>query len=75
VVLRGGAAIYFSGTAGHAAWCDFSAIGLSAAVAKKISAELCEWIQTTAAIPADRVFTKFSDVAAAHWGWNGTTFG
>jgi len=38
----------------------------------KMTAAVCKLISTECAVPADRIYVKYSEVE--HWGWNGGNF-
>ena len=70
------AAILMSGNSGDAAFVDIRSIGgLSGDVNRKLAKEICKLIESFLGIAPDRVYLNFSDVEAANWGWNGSTFG
>jgi phenylpyruvate tautomerase PptA (4-oxalocrotonate tautomerase family) len=49
--------------------------GMDGAMNRKISAGVCELIETRLGIPPDRVYIVFEPIPADRWGWNGSTFG
>jgi len=68
--------IFMSGKAGDAAFVDIRSIGaLSADVNRQLSQKLCALLAQSLRIPQNRVYLNFTDVDAADWGWNGSTFG
>jgi phenylpyruvate tautomerase len=68
--------IVMSGQAGPSAFAEIRSIGgLGGDVRAKITAALCSLLGERLAIPAERVYVNFADVAAGDWGWNGETFG
>ena len=70
------AAILMSGQEGPACFVDVRSIGgLSGTVNRKLSQMVCRTLNEMLAVPANRVYLNFSDVAASNWGWNGNTFG
>ena len=70
------AAMRMGGKSGPAAFCDVRSIGgLGATVNAALSEKLCGLLEETLAVPADRVFLTFTEVAADRWGWNRGTFG
>ena len=42
---------------------------------RRLSALLADALARPLGIPAERVYVRFADVAAADWGWNKSTFG
>ena len=70
------AAILMSGKPGDAAFVDIRSIGgLSGNVNRKLSQQVCTLLHDSLAIALDRIYLNFTDVDAASWGWNGSTFG
>jgi phenylpyruvate tautomerase len=70
------AAILMAGKPGDAAFADLRSIGgLSAEVNRQLSQRVCSALAETLGVPANRVYLNFMDIEAAHWGWNGDTFG
>ena len=70
------AAILMSGKGGDAAFVDTRSIGgLSAEVNGKLSQKVCALLSQSLRVPQNRIYLNFTDVDAAHWGWNGSTFG
>ena len=68
--------ICMAGAPGRACLIEVKAIGgLTPAVNKKLSARLCDLAKNKLGVPTDRVYITFSEFAATHWGWNGSTFG
>lgn len=59
-----------------AAFVDVRGIGgLDKATNQRLSEALCAVLGDALAVPADRVYITFTDVAATNWGWRGDTFG
>ena len=70
------AEILMSGAAGPAAFVDVRSIGgLSPDVTRALSREVCALLTETLGIPGQRVYLTFTELGAAMWGWNGSTFG
>lgn len=66
----------FAGKQGPVAFADVRGIGgLSKPVNSRIAKELCDMLQSKLAIPPERVYCNFTEVAAAAWGWNRALFG
>jgi phenylpyruvate tautomerase PptA (4-oxalocrotonate tautomerase family) len=64
-----------SGTEGNAAFGDFRGIGgINSKTTVKFSQVLCDYLMETLSIPKNRVYINFTDIDAANWGWNGSTF-
>ena len=69
-------AMVMSGKPGDAAFVDIRSIGgLSSDVNRKLSQQVCKLLTDSLGIPPDRVYLNFTDIEAANWGWNGSTFG
>src|SRR6266446_9611336 len=69
------AAMLMSGNQGKAAFVDLRSIGgLTDDVNRKLSQKICKLLNDALAVPENRVYLNFSDVAANNWGWNGSTF-
>ncbi|MCL7422835.1 MAG: phenylpyruvate tautomerase MIF-related protein [Methylobacter sp.] len=75
VQIEGGKAMLFAGSDQTLAYAECKSIGLTSAQAKAISSSLCQLLNDTLQIPADRVYIEFSNCPAEYWGWNGSTFG
>lgn len=76
MVTASQAAIVMSGKPGDAAFVDIRSIGgLSGGVNQKLTTEVCKLLTDGLGIAPDRVYLNFTDVDAANWGWNGSTFG
>lgn len=70
------AAIRMAGIDGEAAFVDVRSIGeLSHTVNRRLSAAVCETLAEALNIPANRIYLNFTEIDAANWGWNGSTFG
>ncbi len=58
------------------AYVSFSMIGDTPdAGCREFSAKVCDILQRHAGISSDSVYITFHPMAAARWGWNGSTFG
>jgi phenylpyruvate tautomerase PptA (4-oxalocrotonate tautomerase family) len=76
MVTIGQAAMVISGKPGDAAFVDVRSIGgLTDDVNRKLSQQVCKLLNDSLGISQDRVYLNFTDVDAANWGWNGSTFG
>jgi phenylpyruvate tautomerase len=70
------AVMLLSGKPGNAAFADVRSIGgLSGDVNRLLAQRVCALLSDALGIPPDRVYLNFTDVKAANWGWNGSTFG
>jgi phenylpyruvate tautomerase PptA (4-oxalocrotonate tautomerase family) len=68
--------IQMSGTPGDAAFVDIRSIGgLTDDVIRTLAQKVCKLLADSLGIPANRIYLNFTDIAASHWGWNGSTFG
>jgi phenylpyruvate tautomerase len=68
--------ILMSGSAGQAAFVDLRSIGgLTREANRKLAEAICRVLNNSLGIKPDRVYLTFTDVDAAHWGWNAATFG
>jgi len=68
--------ILMSGKSGDAAFVDVRSIGgLSADVNRQLSKKICTLLNESLEVAQDRIYLNFSDIKAANWGWNGSTFG
>ncbi|MFC1746198.1 phenylpyruvate tautomerase MIF-related protein [Candidatus Riflebacteria bacterium] len=76
MVCLDSSALMFAGIGGNAAFAEVRSIGgLSPAVNKKISSEICQYLDEFLEIPPERVFINFLELSAQNWGWKGSTFG
>jgi phenylpyruvate tautomerase len=76
MVTSSQAAMVMSGKPGDAAFVDIRSIGgLSSDVNRKLSQQVCKLLTDSLGIPTNRVYLNFTDIEAANWGWNGSTFG
>lgn len=65
-----------SGQAGPTALVTIKSIGgLGKSVNQVLAAHVSEALQKELAIPPDRVYLTFEELAAVNWAWNGRTFG
>jgi len=70
------AAVLLGGTDEPAAFADVRSIGgLGGDVNGRLAEGLCRVLQQKAGIEGERVYCTFTDVPAADWAWNGSTFG
>jgi phenylpyruvate tautomerase len=65
-----------SGQAGPCALVTVRSIGgLSKTVNQNVAAQVGQMLQKELAIPPNRIYLTFEDIAPTHWAWNGKTFG
>ncbi len=69
-----GVPMQFAGSDAAAAALIVDSIGLAPSDAPRISAALCAFVEAHLAVPADRVYIRFSSTPREMWGWNGGTF-
>lgn len=75
-VLDSDAAILMAGKQVEGAFVDIRGIGgLTPTVNRALSKALCDVLNREAGIDPANVYVTFTDVPAANWGWNGSTFG
>jgi phenylpyruvate tautomerase PptA (4-oxalocrotonate tautomerase family) len=76
MVTASQAAMQMSGSPGDAAFVDIRSIGgLSGDVNRKLSQKVCQLLHDSLGVPPNRIYLNFTEVEAARWGWNGSTFG
>jgi phenylpyruvate tautomerase len=76
MVSAGRAAMLMSGQPGDSAFVDLRSIGgLTAAVNRTLSQQVCKLLNDTLGVPPNRIYLNFTDVEPSNWGWNGSTFG
>jgi phenylpyruvate tautomerase PptA (4-oxalocrotonate tautomerase family) len=69
-------AMLMSGKAGDVAFVDIRSIGgLTDDVNRRLAQQVCKLLNDSLGLPPDRVYLNFTNVAASHWGWNGSTCG
>ncbi|MBN2133479.1 MAG: tautomerase family protein [Sedimentisphaerales bacterium] len=74
--IRDKAAMTMSGTAGPAALVTIKSIGgLSKAVNQALAGRITQALQDELAVPKERVYLTFEELAPTNWAWNGNTFG
>lgn len=74
--VRDNVMMTMGGKAGPCALVTVKAIGgLNKAVNQVLAGRITELLQRELAVPADRVYITFTELAASHWAWNGKTFG
>lgn len=68
--------VLLGGKAGLGAFVDVRSIGgLTADSNQKLSDRICRTLREVLAVPPDRVYINFIEIAGANWGHNGSTFG
>ncbi|MCC6521305.1 MAG: hypothetical protein IT373_01465 [Polyangiaceae bacterium] len=76
VVVKGATYIHMSGQAGPAAFVDVRSIGgLNDAATDALCRELAAALGELAAIPAERVFSTYTEVEARSWGHGSDVLG
>ncbi len=70
------AQIMLSACSEPAVFADVRSIGgLTSAVNGELCKGICDIFKRHAAIPAERVYANFTEIAPANWGWRSSTFG
>ncbi len=64
----------FAGNDEPSVFMELKSIGLSESQTPELSRVLCELVQKTIGVNADRIYIEFSDAPRKMWGWNGGTF-
>lgn len=65
-----------AGKPGAAAFVDVRSIGgLGGQVNRLLSQKVCQFLNRTLGVEANRVYLNFTHVDGANWGTNGSTFG
>jgi phenylpyruvate tautomerase len=49
--------------------------GLNKSVNQTLTGQICQLLQEELAIPTDRIYVTFQELAPTHWGWDRHTFG
>jgi len=74
--VRDKVAMTMSGTAGPAALVTIKSIGgLSKAVNQTLANRISQVLQDELAVPKERIYLTFEELASTNWAWNGNTFG
>ena len=69
-------AMTLGGSTGPCALVTVKSIGgLSKAVNQTLASQVGQMLQKELAIPQNRIYLTFEDVAPTNWAWNGKTFG
>jgi phenylpyruvate tautomerase len=66
--------LIFGGSDAPAAFVRLKSIGLPRDRCPELSAKICNLIEQELAVPKDRVFIDFKDLARNMFGWDGKTF-
>eukprot|EP00850_Spirogloea_muscicola_P014877 SM000110S18884 [mRNA] locus=s110:64200:66041:- [translate_table: standard] len=75
VSLKAGVPMSFGGSEEPTAYGEVVSIGgLDPETNKKLSAAICDILQSKLSVPPNRVYIKFYDVKRSDFGWNGSTF-
>lgn len=64
----------FAGTSEACAFVTLKSIGLTQDQIDLLSPALCEQLEQSIGVRADRIYIEFKDVARSQWGWNKKTF-
>ncbi|NNC88928.1 MAG: hypothetical protein HKN82_10770 [Akkermansiaceae bacterium] len=72
--LDDGQAMIFAGGSAPLAMVELKALGLPPEKLPDLCAALSGLVQQHLAIPPDRIYVTFQNVARGMWGWNGTLF-
>lgn len=68
--------VCMAGKVVQGAFADIRGIGgLTGKVNGQLSKEICDLLKAELDIKPENVYLNFTDVAAANWGWKGSTFG
>ena len=74
--VRDKVAMSMSGTAGPGALVTIKSIGgLSKAVNQTLAGRITQVLQDELAVPKERIYLTFEELAPTTWAWNGNTFG
>jgi phenylpyruvate tautomerase len=74
--VRGNVTMAFGGQTDPCALLTIKSIGgLSQTVNHSLSKQIAEALAGELAIPQERIYLTFEELAPTHWGWNGKTFG
>ena len=63
-----------AGTQHPAVFVDLRSIRLPDDAPERMAPELCQRINLTTGVQADRIYLNFTDIPPGNWGWNGKTF-
>jgi phenylpyruvate tautomerase PptA (4-oxalocrotonate tautomerase family) len=66
--------LIFGGSDAPAAFVRLKSIGLPQDRCPELSEKICNLIEQELAVPQDRIFIDFKDLARNLFGWNGKTF-
>jgi len=74
--VRDKVAMSMSGTADPGALVTIKSIGgLSKAVNQTLAGRITQVLQDELAVPKERIYLTFEELAPTNWAWNGNTFG
>ncbi len=74
--IRDNIAMTLSGQTDPCALVTIKAIGgLSQAINQTLTTQIGQALENELAIPQDRIYLTFEELAPTHWGCNGSTFG
>jgi len=74
VVLEAGRDLIFAGSAAPAAYLELKSLGLPELKTAHYSRVLCDLLDESLGIPAERVYIEFAAPPRHLFGWNGGTF-
>ena len=66
--------LVFAGNNEPAAHLELKSLSLPESETSSMSATLCEFVERTMGVQAERVYIEFSSPARNMWGWNKSTF-
>jgi phenylpyruvate tautomerase len=70
------AAMTMAGESGPCALVTVKSIGgLSKSVNQNLTGRICQMLEEELAVPTDRIYITFQELAPTHWGWDRHTFG
>jgi phenylpyruvate tautomerase len=64
----------FAGSDAPCAYVELKSIGMPRDRTREFSHALCELLESSISVPADRIYIEFTDAEREMWGWNGATF-
>lgn len=74
VILEDGRDLVFGGTPAPAAYLELKSLGLSENQTRGYSRALCDLLDKTLGVAAERVYIEFAAPPRQLFGWNGSTF-
>ncbi len=64
----------FAGSDAPCAYLELKSIGLPPDHTAELSESLCDLMEQSIAVPAERIYIEFTDAQRSMWGWNRATF-